>query len=295
MMIVKMQGGLANKMFQFSLYKYLETRNIEVYIDNLSFKPAWNFEDIKLTQIFPDIVINYATPKNIIKFRGGNDLITRIRRKYPIFKIFKMKTFINEIINKATPAIIENLRGDYYLQGTWSNEAYFKNIGSIIKKEFKFQDFINNKNIDLMNNLLTEESVAIHIRKGKDYNNSRMQGTCGVDYYNRAIAYISENISNPNFYVFTDNKQWVKDNIKGINYLLVDWNPIAGIGNHLDMQLMSFAKHNIIANSTYSWWGAWLNANPDKIVIGPKNWFNPNNMEFHKKSLSILPANWIAL
>ena len=142
-----------------------------------------------------------------------------------------------------------------------------------------------------------ENSIAIHIRKGKDYlDGTPYKNTCSIDYYINAINYIKSQISDPIFYVFTDNPTWVENNLKRhINYSLIDWNPAIGYGNHYDMQLMSYAKHNIIANSTYSWWGAWLNANSNKIVIGPKEWFNPNIKEFYYKDLQILPDQWIKL
>jgi hypothetical protein len=92
---------------------------------------------------------------------------------------------------------------------------------------------------------------------------------------------MKESVVDPVFYVFTDNQDWVKENIKDIEYTLVDWNPTSNKRNFRDMQLMSCAKHNIIANSTYSWWGAWLNRNPDKIVIAPEPWFNPE-VKFYK-------------
>lgn len=287
-----MQGGLANKMFQFALYKSLASKGIETYMDNFSFRPSWDFEDVKLEQIFPKIKIRYATLKDIRRLGGGADFISRLRRKTPIFRF---KTVINEITDKVSPAITENLEGDYYLLGTWSTENYFKNIETVIKQEFTFQKLANSKNQEILNHLLLEESVAIHIRKGEDYNNPRMRGTCGTDYYRRAIDYMKEHLTNPKFYLFTDNKKWVEDNIQDIDYLLLDWNPTSGLECYLDMQLMSFAKHNIIANSTYSWWSAWLNANPDKIIIGPNQWFNPQNIDFSEKGRNILPPYWLAL
>jgi hypothetical protein len=288
MIIVKMQGGLANKMFQYAFYKNLESKGLEVYVDDISFKPRWDFEDMKLSEVFPNIKINYATLKDIKRLGGGGSIVDLIKRK-----IIKRNTFIDERDKK--PSFYERIGDDLYLQGTWSNEAYFRHIGEKIRNDFKFKEFINKKNIDLCKKFANEESVAIHFRKGKDYDNPLMRGTCDKFYYQEAIDYIKNKIANPKFYVFTDNKDWVQKNIKNLSYTLIDWNPIAGLDNYIDMQLMSLVKHNIIANSTYSWWGAWLNNNPKKIVVGPKNWFNPINEEYKEKNSQKIPKDWIAL
>ena len=138
-------------------------------------------------------------------------------------------------------------------------------------------------------------AVAIHLRKGKDYLESELMGKnlCGADYYMAAIDYIKAHVDNPVFYVFTDNPSWLKDNMPSFGYTLVDWNEVSGKRSFRDMQLMSCAKHNIIGNSTYSWWGAWLNPNPDKIVIAPDKFFNVTNDFFAKQD--IVCEDWIRL
>ena len=109
----------------------------------------------------------------------------------------------------------------------------------------------------------------------------------------QAINTINSQIENPKFYIFSDNFEWCKENLSFCDPVYVDWNPTSGPINYLDMQLMSNCKHNIIANSSYSWWGAWLNNNPNKIVIGPKKWFNSSSEKFD--STDIIPENWIKI
>ena len=188
---------------------------------------------------------------------------------------------------------ISLLNGNYYLAGLWQTEKYFSDYTEIIKNSFEFKPFTNERNILLSKEMSQVESVAIHIRKGADYEKKIVRGTCDINYYNNAIAYILKRIKNPHFYIFTDNKKWVIENIKDINYTLIDWNPISGAENYLDMQLMSCCKHNIIANSTYSWWGAWLNNNLNKIVICPENWYNSKSTYFN--TLDLIPDNWIKI
>ena len=137
--------------------------------------------------------------------------------------------------------------------------------------------------------------MGIHVRKGADYQ-SRIwyQNTCSVDYYLHAVEMMKKQLKNPRFYVFADNKEWVRENLKGFDYTLVDGNPGSGWGSHYDLQLMSYCKHNIISNSTYSWWGAFLNQNRNKVVIMPKVWFNPVSCEEHT-SERLQCTKWIQL
>lgn len=120
------------------------------------------------------------------------------------------------------------------------------------------------------------------------------QETCPLDYYRKAIAYIKEKVDNPKFYVFADNPAWVTEHFNEFDYTLIEGNPPAGWGSHFDMQLMSYCKHNIISNSTYSWWGAFLNKNPEKIVILPHQWFNPKSCE-ESTSEKVQCKGWVAL
>ena len=115
-----------------------------------------------------------------------------------------------------------------------------------------------------------------------------------MDYYRNAIAYMKNHLVNPRFFVFADNKEWVKEYFTGFEYTLVDGNPGDGWGSHFDMQLMSLCKHNIISNSTYSWWGAFLNASSKKVVIIPKVWFNPDSCDDFT-SEKLLCKGWIQL
>lgn len=176
--------------------------------------------------------------------------------------------------------------------GLWQTELYFNFCEKDVRRNFVFTPFQDDQNIQLAEKMKNENSVAIHIRKGADYLKRNIwDGTCSVEYYNQAINYLKEHVSNPVFYLFTDNPKWVEENLKDIDYKLVDWNPVSGKQSYRDMQLMSYAKHNIIANSTYSWWGAWLNNNPQKIVVAPKIWFNPKI----EKAPYIIPERWIRL
>lgn len=184
---------------------------------------------------------------------------------------------------------------DQYIFGVFQNAAMADCVKEEVQQIFTFAPFEDKRNSSLQKEMQACNSIGIHIRKGKDYM-SRIwyQNTCPLDYYRKAIAYIKERVENPKFYVFADNPAWVKEHFKEFDYTLVEGNPPAGWGSHFDMQLMSCCKHNIISNSTYSWWGAFLNKNPKKIVILPHQWFNPKSCE-ESTCEKVQCEGWVAL
>lgn len=289
MVVVYIAAGLANKMFQYAFSRGLMSHGLDVFLDQTSFQPEWSFEDIALEEVFPNIEIKNA-PNNMFSLAYKKDLLSRIYRRmsafFPNNRYLMERPFIYDelIYKKATSNCI--------FCGLWQTELYFNFCEKDVRRNFVFTPFQDDQNIQLAEKMKNENSVAIHIRKGGDYLKRNIwDGTCSVEYYNQAINYLKEHVSNPVFYLFTDNPKWVEENLKDIDYKLVDWNPVSGKQSYRDMQLMSYAKHNIIANSTYSWWGAWLNNNPQKIVVAPKIWFNPKI----EKAPYIIPERWIRL
>ncbi len=289
MVVVYIAAGLANKMIQYAFSRGLMSHGLDVFLDQTSFQPEWSFEDIALEEVFPNIEIKNA-PNNMFSLAYKKDLLSRIYRRmsafFPNNRYLMERPFIYDelIYKKATSNCI--------FCGLWQTELYFNFCEKDVRRNFVFTPFQDDQNIQLAEKMKNENSVAIHIRKGADYLKRNIwDGTCSVEYYNQAINYLKEHVSNPVFYLFTDNPKWVEENLKDIDYKLVDWNPVSGKQSYRDMQLMSYAKHNIIANSTYSWWGAWLNNNPQKIVVAPKIWFNPKI----EKAPYIIPERWIRL
>ena len=184
---------------------------------------------------------------------------------------------------------------DRYVMGVFQNAEMVGCIGDEALRSFVFSPLWGERNLRLAGEIASCESVAVHVRKGKDYS-SRIwyEGTCGTDYYSSAFGVMRRLALGCRYFVFTDNPEWVRMNFTGFDYTLVDWNPGAGQGSHLDMQLMSLCRHNIISNSTYSWWAAWLNRNKDKKVIVPDRWFNPQSCSEWRSERLICPE-WLAI
>lgn len=294
MVVVALTDGLANRMFQYAFGLGLMNQGVEVLFDRNHYKPkidqTWEF--INLEDPFPLIDISYSRKWRF--FFTFPDRIRGYRYIIKLFKLLRLETVFIEPSLAYIPNIIDEIKGNTLFYGHWQTELYFKKYANLIMKQFVFRPFVEDKNIICSQKMSNEESVAIHVRKGKDYNQwTGSHGICEKDYYLRAVNYIRGIISEPVFYVFTDNKQWVVDNLKELDYILVDWNPVKGMYNFRDMQLMSCAKHNIIANSTYSWWGAWLNKNPNKIVIAPQQWVNRDCHYLEKDN--IVPDTWIKM
>lgn len=305
MIAVNINAGLANQMFHYAFGRGLINKGYDIYFDQTNFKPRkeWSFENVMLQDAFPNIEIKIM-PKGHFKWVFPHEPQNpKLRKIYNIRNHYMIKLhhligdeyYIMEPSYGFCENIEKKITKNCIFKGFWQSEKYFKHCETDIKKQFQFLPFDEKQNIETVLKMQKENSVAIHLRKGKDYLQSPLmgKGLCGVNYYMNAIKYIKEHIDNPIFYVFTDNPQWVKENLPNFQYTLVDWNKVSGKRNFRDMQLMTYCKHNIIANSTYSWWGAWLNPNPNKIVIGPAQFFNPIN-DFFAKS-DIMCDNWIQI
>jgi len=288
MIIVRIAGGLANRMFQYSYYRHLKSQGKNVYLDDNYRATKWKFEDVDIRKIFPAIEYEAPSRLQILLHCGGYGTLQKILRHS---FLIKNHLVIYDKANSNFEELYDIADGKYVI-GTLCCEDYFKDISDRIRKDLTFTPFTDEKNISMAQKMSEESSVAIHIRKGKDYlEKPSTQGTCPVEYYRKAIEYIKEHVENPVFYVFSDNFEWVDENISDLDYTRCDWNPVKGWGNHFDMQLQTYCKHNIIANSTYSWWGAWLGNNKDKIVILPEQWFSDRKAT----DMRYVPNGWIAM
>jgi len=301
MIAVNINAGLANQMFHYAFGRGLIAKGLDVVFDQTNFQPRkeWSFESVKLQDAFPKIEIKQM-PEGHFHLAFPKKTNSKLIKKYryyaeKILTITRIENYIREKSYGYCDGMEKLSSFNCIYVGFWQSEKYFKHCEDDIRKQFAFLPFDEEKNLKVVEKMQTENSVAIHLRKGKDYLQSELmgKGLCDVKYYQKAIEYIKQRISNPVFYVFTDNPSWVKDNLKSFEYTLVDWNEVSGKRNFRDMQLMSCCKHNIIANSTYSWWGAWLNPNPNKIVIGPDPFFNKISPFFEKQD--IICDNWIKM
>lgn len=185
-----------------------------------------------------------------------------------------------------------DLPDSLYIEGYWQSEKYFLPIESIIRKEFVVKSEPDETNKSLLEQINSGNSVSLHIRRGDyvtDLNINSIHGVIGLDYYQHSIEYISQHVKEPRFFVFSDDMDWVKQNLR-IDNFPVHYMNHNGNQDYEDLRLMYSCRHNIVANSSFSWWGAWLNNNKDKIVIAPVNWFKSQY-----RNNDLVPESWIKL
>lgn len=286
MVTIYIGGGLANKMFQYAFSLAIKKKGYDVMYDTHTFKTEFQHDQVTLQSIFENVEIPENDKVNYIA-AGKNSKFFRMWKRITPWYVSEHAYLYNDNVWKQ-------IRKECYVESSWQDERYFVDAEKEVRKAFAFPNFTDSRNLEIQKNMQESNSVAIHIRKGDGYGTWNIfSNTCPKEYYDKALAYIKEHVENPKFFIFTDSPDVVKEYLDLEDYTLINWNPTSGDGNYWDMQLMSCAKHNIIANSTYSWWGAWLNSNPNKIVIGPKYWFNP---ECSLAEINhIIPTKWIKL
>lgn len=270
MIVIEASGGLGNQMFQYALYKKLEFMGKDVFFDTSFFRSKWSNRELELG-VF-DVQYRSILDKDVAFIRGygyQDSLIDKMKYKMKPSKFIVYK----DIIEKVQPEIM--MMDNVYLSGYWQSEKYFKDIRDIILQEFSFPEEIKKRATDLCERIKEENSVSLHVRRS-DYlteQNIKLYGNiCNEKYYKSAMDYMESQVNKLHYYVFTDDLQWANAYFIGDKYTIVDGN--RGKDSWVDMYLMSQCKHNIIANSTFSWWGAWLNQNDNKIVVSPSKWFN---------------------
>jgi hypothetical protein len=290
---VSIYGGLGNQMFQYALCASLNKKGKKTRILFSNFFYYNHHNGFNLCRAFK---IKLPFPLNLLNFlllncgfiyknRFAVSLLRRLikqyqRTHYIIYKEKKEFVYDAEVFNQESKLFV----------GIWQGEEYFKDINDYLLHEFSFRIPKDRKNRELIESIKNSNSVSIHIRRG-DYLNSEWEKILGVikgtNYYINSISYINKRIENPHFFIFSDDIQWAKDNLELTRCTYVDHNK--GADSYIDMYLTSLCKHNIIANSTFSWWGAWLNQNQGKIVIMPERWTNQDSCT------GLFPSQWVKL
>ncbi|MGE5402747.1 MAG: alpha-1,2-fucosyltransferase [Ignavibacteriales bacterium] len=291
MIIVKLKGGLGNQMFQYAMGRMLAIKN------NTSLK--LDISEFENKQILSHVTLRSYDLSHF-------NIVEEIATKEEIYAIAKISNnIISKIINKVKPTkykcfVAEKKYGydsryldisrNTYIDGYWQSTKYIDSIRDILRNEFTLREPLCGLYKDIANKITSTNSVSLHIRRG-DYVsnkvNSQIYNVCDPGYYSSAMEYINKKVSNPQYFVFSDDPEWVKENIKTRDMFIVDENSI----NYIDLYLMSLCKHNIIANSSFSWWGGWLNSFKEKIVIAPEVWFKKPSYNIK----DLMPSSWIKL
>jgi hypothetical protein len=288
MITIKLIGGLGNQMFQYcygrkiSLLKKEKLALDTTFLNSRLKRKNFTLRNYEL-DVF-NIEAKVTTLSNLSIFI--NDylfLIQMFKNKISFF--LNKDSVLDEHIHKTNleKKVLSN-RTNTYISGLFDQEKHARSIDTIIRRDFSLKKPLNENNNMVLEKIKGTNSVSLHIRRGDlvhlGYTISESE------YYLRAVNYVNDMIPEPFYYIFSDDPVWVKNNLR-----LGNASYIVSINfkedSHLDMYLMSQCKHNIIANSTFSWWGAWLNENQNKIVIAPK--------AYSDEHPGMMPKEWIIL
>jgi hypothetical protein len=290
MKIVQIDGGLGNQMFQYFFGLSLRSLGNKVHYSNLNLLRDKQHNGFELTRIFDikDSFDKFRVLSYLLGILGRLEIKSRDYVWLNRFILIVENLFIEKErdFSVYSDKYFATNRFFVYFKGYWQSERYFK----INPQEvFRFsKNGLNQNSLELTLILRDlKNSVSIHVRRGDYHNAQNLQGlggAVGIDYYRSAVTLLTNEIDRPCFFVFSDDVGWAERNLGIEGAVYVSWNK--GSESWQDMYLMSQCAHNIIANSSFSWWGAYLNSNLNKIVVAPKTW------HLLHSAADICPPNW---
>ena len=293
MIIIRVMGGLGNQLQQYALYRKIEMLGQEAGLDL-----SWFEKGVQENMQAPrELELNRLEGLSM-KIVSPEEVRALLGRRYEdnegVFE--KMKRKINpslahvfEETDMYHPEILQ--WRDKYLVGYWACEAYYGDILGRLREEIRFPESPGLRNRETVEEMENAESVSLHIRRGDylDAVNAAMFGNiCTQDYYDSAVRYVKERYPKAVFYVFSDDSAYVREKYQGPEYRIVDWNKERN--SYYDIMLMSHCRHNICANSTFSFWGARLNGHEGKIMIRPS--IHKNTQVCVPEQMKQLWAGW---
>ena len=278
------QGGLGNQLFQYAAARSLAHRlNTDLVMDTYWFKHPVRGETVR-----PLELTNYR-----VKLRVAN--IDEQRR----WKLFRTRWA--RFLGPLMPMQFVNEQGfayndsfgrtadDSYLVGAWQSERYFRDIREVLLGELTPIQPPSVRDYELIQAMQTSDAICVHVRRG-DYVSSNSasayHGVCSLDYYERAVKYVASRVRTPSLFIFSDDPDWTREHLR-TEYPSHYVTHNSSADAFQDLRLMSHCKHHVIANSSFSWWGAWLSNSDEQIVIAPAKWFSVN-----RPTPDLLPPQW---
>jgi len=290
MIVAEINGGIGNQLFQYASAKSLSLfHKTELKLNVNPFGDKFMPGELRSRPFdlhhfnIPEIPADNSIGNSFLKVSFFQKILQNLKPNYKR-KIYKEPFF------HFDPHFFE-AGNNIYLKGLRQSEKYFKLFETEIRTILKFKDAIVNQFYEIGKKINNENSISVHIRRGDYLAKISMEvlGLLPIEYYQNAISLMKSKVNTAKLYFFSDDIEWVKE-----NFNIPDAEFISGsiTSNHIeDLYLMSQCHHNIIANSSFSWWGAWLNNNPDKIVIAPGKWFNKGP----KDTQDLVPPGWIKI
>jgi hypothetical protein len=290
MIIVRLNGGLGNQMFQYAAALCLA----DMHRTETRFDLTW-FDDYQLHQGF-ELVKIFGMPipepsetdyRRVLGWRGCRRLRPHLWRRS--VRPFRPTSFVAEPHFRFWPGF-HALPADVYLDGYWQSEKYFLPAADQVRSAFQFRQSLTGLNREFADRIASCNSVAVHVRRGdfaRDRTINAVHGLSSLAYYEAGIRRILDRVQDPYFFLFSDDMDWVRANLH-IDRPCWHADHNRGAESFNDMRLMSLCRHHIIANSSFSWWSAWLGENPAQQVIAPARWFRKEDID----TTHLLPERW---
>jgi Glycosyl transferase family 11 len=295
LVVTRLIGGLGNQMFQYATARALALRCGAVLkldlsgFDSVSGNTPRRYE----LDAFPieaaitsrsDLAQFGLKSKPSYVWRKYVNRVLRTAPRNSIYPIYRERHFHFD-------AALMTLTAPIYLEGYWQSEKYFLPCADTLRREFCPTAPLEPQNAAFAAAIDAVNSISLHVRRG-DYVNDprtkRYHGVCSLDYYRQAVEYIKTRVAAPHLFVFSDDHEWPRRELDfGLPTTFVDANPPDR--GYRDMQLMARCRHHIVANSSFSWWGAWLSTWPEKIVIAPRRWFASSEHD----TRDLIPERWL--
>lgn len=274
MIICRLFGGLGNQMFQYAAARAMAERLcVPVALDSREVEARG---ERVLTRVFD---LPLADPAKLPPPRGSVG--------YALWRLARLSPRLRREAHLGYNAGFTQWGSPAYLHGYWQSERYFAPVAGVIRKAFAFPAFSSTQNAEMAQRISETQAIALHVRRG-DYLALSQHAVCDEAYYLRALDVVREGLDAPVVYVFSDDPDWAKAHLPlPCDKVVVDFN--GRDTDFEDMRLMSLCRHNVIGNSSFSWWAAWLNATPGRKVAAPEQWFGDPKM----KNPDILPPDWI--
>ena len=292
MIIVKLMGGVGNQMFQYAAARSLSLRfrtSLKLDLSFLEGDQVGNTpRKFALDHFAIDAVKASRRETALMTGQGANlpeNLIAWGLRKARRRGAYRENQF------QVNPVFF-SLPNNVHLQGYWQSEQYFADFSDTIRQEFTVQTPLSGKNLELAEEILSVNAVSLHVRRGDyvaDETTRAMHDVCDAAYYSRAEELATQGLDAPRVFVFSDDPEWVIDNLQlrhPVRYVCHN-----GSMPHEDLRLMSLCRRHVIANSSFSWWGAWLSSAPDKLVVAPRRWFNDSSID----TGDLTPSGWFRI
>lgn len=294
MIITRLIGGLGNQMFQYAAGRALSLRmGVELKVDTSGFE-TYGLRRYELGA-YP-IAAEIASPEELALVGGGVPA-PRSRWRSVLHRWIGGSSVPSPALYREPhfpfDADLARQSPPIYMDGYWQSERYFSDVAEILRRDLTPREPLDPVNAETASEIVGSEAVSLHVRRGDYVTNAHTNayhGTCSLDYYRAAIEHIGSHVASPRLFVFSDDADWTRKNLNtDLPTTYVSANPPDR--GFRDIQLMSLCRHHVIANSSFSWWGAWLNPRSDKIVVAPSQWFAAGGND----TRDLVPDRWVRI